>query len=335
MRAAVALSMVLSMMAAVALAQNGNGNNPPWYPSLMASEAYDSGRTRLFEQANFSGSFDRTNVVDVLTSPEDVYLTPYNVVYRNADSMFVYGGGYGDQGGMGAFVAKVDSNTLKKIWFKQLIHIDTSQPDSEWDYPGVVGMLKDGMLYVIYGYRLTKLDSTGGSIVSTITLPTNRTNDWPQGDTSYNGFVALPDGTIVAKTVYREIGCSAQGFSAFLKLQQYPDCQHPEEVPHSVLVAIDPERMRILDRIEIPAFTVGRVTSTRFDGNDYIYVPGPKEMYRYIWKNGGFTEDTQWGRVQYNDELSGQTPASAVVVMNDWIMFVTNGAKISQPLPCK
>src|SRR5215471_21687538 len=66
MRAAVALSMVLSMMAAVALAQNGNGNNPPWYPSLMASEAYDSGRTRLFEQANFTGSFDRTNVVDVL-----------------------------------------------------------------------------------------------------------------------------------------------------------------------------------------------------------------------------------------------------------------------------
>jgi hypothetical protein len=77
----------------------GGGSNPPWYPSLMASEAYGSGRTRLFEQANFTGSFNRPNVVDVLTSPESVYLTPYNVVYRNADSMFVYGGGYGDQGG--------------------------------------------------------------------------------------------------------------------------------------------------------------------------------------------------------------------------------------------
>lgn len=93
---ALSLSMVLSMVAAIA--QAADGSNPPWYPSLMASEAYDSGRTRLFEKANFTGSFDRPNVVDVLTSPEDVYLTPYNVVYRNADSMFVYGGGYGDQG---------------------------------------------------------------------------------------------------------------------------------------------------------------------------------------------------------------------------------------------
>jgi hypothetical protein len=310
----------------------GRGSNPPWYPSLMASEAYDSGRTRLFEQAHFTGSFNRPNEVDVLTTPRrDVYLTPYNVVYKNAHSMFVYGGGFGDQGGMGAFVAKVDSTTLRRIWFKQLIHIDTRLSHSAWDYPGVVGMLDDGMLYVIYGAQLTKLDPRDGRIVRTLKLPTDEANDWPDRDTAYNGFVALPDGTIIAKTVYRQIGCTAQGFDAFLKLPEYPDCEHPEEVPHSVLVAIDPERMRVLDRIEIPAFTVGRVTSTSFQGQNYIYVPGPKNVYRYIWKHGRFTEDTQWGPVQYNDDVSGQTPASAVVVMNDWIMFTTNGAKISEP----
>jgi hypothetical protein len=302
----------------------GGGSNPPWYPSLMASEAYDSGRTRLFEQANFTGSFNQPNVVDVLTSPENVYLTPYNVVYRNADSMFVYGGGYGDQGGMGAFVAKVDSNTLEKIWFKQLINIDTTKSDSEWDYPGVVGMLKDGMLYVIYGYQLTKLDRDGNEIRTT-QLPSPFPSPWPLGDTSYNGFVALPDGTIIAKSVYRAHGCSEQGFDAFL------DCEDAKLVPPSILVAIDPETLAVKDMIEVQEFSVGRVTASRFKGKDYIYVPGDKHVYRFIYENGGFRPDDQWKPVQYIEDGSGQTPASALVVMNDWVMFTTNGKKIDQP----
>src|SRR6516162_3926186 len=127
----IALSMLMSVVAAAAVA--GDGPNPPWYPSLMASEHYDSGRTHLFEQANFNGSFNRLNQVDVLQSPADQpYLTPYNVVYRNADSMFIYGGGYGDKGGQGAYIAKVDPKTLQRVWFKQLI-----LTGDNWNYPGV------------------------------------------------------------------------------------------------------------------------------------------------------------------------------------------------------
>jgi hypothetical protein len=33
------------------------GSNPPWFPSLMAFEHYDSGRTHLFTKAKFKGSF--------------------------------------------------------------------------------------------------------------------------------------------------------------------------------------------------------------------------------------------------------------------------------------
>ena len=53
------------------------GSNPPWFPSLMAFEHYDSGRTKLFEQAHFTGSFTRANAVDVRVSPDD-YPTVYN-----------------------------------------------------------------------------------------------------------------------------------------------------------------------------------------------------------------------------------------------------------------
>jgi uncharacterized protein (TIGR04255 family) len=38
--------------------------NPPWFPSLMAFEHYDSERTHLFEQARFGGSFTGRNKVD-------------------------------------------------------------------------------------------------------------------------------------------------------------------------------------------------------------------------------------------------------------------------------
>jgi hypothetical protein len=50
----------------VATTQAGTqgGGNPPWFPSLMAFEHYDSGRTKLFKQAHFTGSFARDNAVD-------------------------------------------------------------------------------------------------------------------------------------------------------------------------------------------------------------------------------------------------------------------------------
>ena len=93
---------VISSIAAPTL-----GSNPPWYPSVMAFEHYDSGRTKLFERAHFTGSFTRDNAVDVRVSLDE-YPTPYNVVSLSGGSLFVFGGAYGDRGGTGSFVARVD-----------------------------------------------------------------------------------------------------------------------------------------------------------------------------------------------------------------------------------
>ena len=94
------LSMVAAFSAVAPAAFAGQDSNPPWFPSLMAFEHYDSARTKLFDRARFAGSFAQDNAVNVRVSPDD-YLTPYNVVYLGADSMFVYGGGYGDKGAPG------------------------------------------------------------------------------------------------------------------------------------------------------------------------------------------------------------------------------------------
>ncbi|MEA2767965.1 MAG: hypothetical protein QOD93_927, partial [Acetobacteraceae bacterium] len=72
------------------------GSNPPWFPSLMAFEHYDSERTKLFEHAHFLGSFIRDNAVNVRVSL-DKYPTPYNVVYLSSHSLFIFGGAYGDR----------------------------------------------------------------------------------------------------------------------------------------------------------------------------------------------------------------------------------------------
>jgi hypothetical protein len=291
-------------------------SNPPWFPSLMAFEHYDSGRTKLFEQAHFTGSFTRANAVDVRISPDD-YPTPYNVVYLSRDSLFVFGGAYGNEGGTGSFVARVDPQTLQTVWFQQLIN--TVETD-EWNYPGVLSALQDGFLYQIYGYRLAKLDPRDGRVLGQIELPTLAA---PR-DTSYNGLDGWPDGTLVAKSVYRQAGCEQQGFNAFL------NCQDPLDVPNSVVVAVDPRTLEIIDQVVAPEFIGGRITATVFKNQFYAYLSGQTTVFRYIYKDRHLTLDTSWdpGTVV----LPGQSGPTAVAVMNDWVTLETNATPASTPM---
>ena len=297
-------------------ARDRDDSNPPWFPSLMAFEDYDSGRTKLFEQAHFLGSFVRENTVAVRRSLDE-YPTPYNVVYLNRHSLFVYGGAYGDKGGTGSFVARVDLRTFRTVWFNQLIN---TVKTNEWNYPGVLSALQDGFLYLIYGYHLAKLDPRTGHVLAKVELPTLAA---PR-DTSYNGLTGLPDGTLIAKSVYRQAGCEEQGFNAFLY------CPDPTDVPNSLVVAIDPRTLEIIDKVVAPAFIGGRITATVFENQFYVYLPGPTTVYRYIYKDRRLTLDTSWnpGTIV----LQGQTGPTAVAVMNDWVVLETNATPATTPM---
>jgi len=282
----------------------------------MAFEHYDSGRTKLFEKAHFTGSFAGDDAVDVRISPGE-YPTPYNVVYLSRDSLFVYGGAYGDKGGTGSFVARVDPQTLETVWSNQLINtVETG----EWNYPGVVSALQDGFLYAIYGHRLSKLDPRDGRVVGQIELPTLAA----PGDTSYNGMSGLPDGTLVAKSVYRQAGCTEQGFLAFLK------CPDPTDVPNSIVVAIDPRTLEIIDQVVAPEFIGGRITATTFQNHSYVYLTGQTTVFRYTYEDRRLMLDTSWnpGSVV----LPGQTGPTAVAVMNDWVAFATNATPAARAM---
>jgi hypothetical protein len=76
---ALCIIAVASAVAATAFA--GQGNNPPWFPSLQAFEHYDSGRSHVFSRAHFRGSFNGPNTVAVVRSAEGAYPSGYNMSY--------------------------------------------------------------------------------------------------------------------------------------------------------------------------------------------------------------------------------------------------------------
>jgi len=183
----------------------------------------------------------------------------------------------------------------------------------EWNYPGVLSVLNDGFLYLIYGYRLAKLDPKDGTVVGQMELPTGRA---APRDTSYNGLSGLPDGTLVAKSVYRERGCEQQGFSAFLC------CPPPHVVPNSVVVAIDPRTLEVIDQTVAPELIGGRIAATEFENHSYVYLPGQKTVYRYIYEDRHLRLDSSWnpGTVV----MTNQSGPTAPAVMNDWVIVGTN-----------
>jgi hypothetical protein len=282
----------------------------PWFSSLSSFEHHDSGRSHVFSKAKFKGNSSGNNQVDTLTS-SNAYPSGYNMVYLNSKNIFIYGGGYGDvAGSIGAFVAKVDPQTLAPIWTNQLIN--TSQ-NGEWDYPGSVAILGNGHLYVIYGYRLSKIDPKTGRTIATLELPTGQ---GVPANTSFDGFNATADGVLVMKSVYRQAGCSIQGPDALL------NCPDPTDVPPSILVSVDPHRMRVIDTITLSQPVAARPTIGIQHGNTYVYLAEDTTVVRYRVKKGMFTADNSWqpGTIT----LSGQTTASSYVVMGDWIVGQVN-----------
>lgn len=305
-------------------------NNPPWYPSLQAFEHYNSARSHVFSQAKFGGSLTKPNTVKLTRSASGAYPSGYNMSYLNANAAFIQGGSYGNlKNSIGPFVAKVNPKTLKPVWFTQLRN--TVQAN-EWDYPGGMAIESNGYIYVVSGYRIFKVNPTNGSVVNTLVLPTNvymRTN-YPNtpatysttlsndaANTSYNGINALPDGTIVVKSLYRVAGCTMNGPTAIL------NCPDSKNVPASNLISVNPTTMQIIDNITLPALAGARPTITTYNGVDYVYLlENQSNAVRYSVKNGMFTLDTSWtpAAVPY----SGQTPGGSLMVMNNWIVGSTN-----------
>lgn len=307
----------------------GISNNPPWYPSMDAFEHYDSNRSHLFANANFGGNFSGNNTVTV-TPIVGSYPSVYNMTTIDTNSIFAYGGAYGNNStSIGSYVAKLNSN-LQQVWYNQLIN--TANPSSpnygEWDYPGVMGILADGYIYVVYGYRLAKINPTTGTVIATLTLPSgpDPTTYHLPFNTAYNGFDATPNGILIMKAIYRPSNCeNLQGPLAL------SDCNNPNPVPHSVLVTVNPQSMQVIDQTVMPFTISGRITVGEYNGQSYAYLFGPNAPFRYIISSTGqLTYDSSWNPGQLLP--AGNNGGSALVVLGNWVAGQSNGDPTTTPL---
>jgi hypothetical protein len=180
--------------------------------------------------------------------------------------------------------------------------------------------LGDGFIYVSYGYRLAKLDKNG-NVIDTLVLPTGLGE--PE-NTSFNGFNATSDGYIVMKSVYRQAGCTLQGPDALL------NCPDPSDVPHSILVSVDPETMKVVDKITLSAPVGARPTISVFEGKNYVYLLEPTTAIRYEVQEGKFVRDFSWDPGTIT--VSGQTLCTSFVVINEWVVAQTNTLPASTAL---
>jgi pimeloyl-ACP methyl ester carboxylesterase len=288
------------------------------YETVTPFEHADAQRSHL-HTADFGGSLTHPalNVVNIRTF-EGIHPTPYNVVTRDEDEVFMIGGTAGeDEGSVGPYVVKFDAWTGNVVWNVQLRNM---RELGEFMWPGLVTAHGNGYIYAVAGSHIWKLDSETGEVLVEASLPAPVGAD--SEDIAYNGFTVLPDGTLVAKCFGRPAGCEAQGTLAFT------ECSG--EQPPSLLVAINPENLEVIDLYQMSESSGGRITSSIYSDTQYLYVPGVENIIRLTWTGSQLLLDTGWEVADY--VKPGQTPASAPVVMGDWIVFQTNYSISTAPL---
>lgn len=282
--------------------------NGSFYNTMSPFEHFSEGRPQLFPHTHTVQRIAGADKVKIDTR-ESVgdYVKPYNIVTRNSNELFVYGGKVGSADG--AYVAKLNTHTLEEIW---RVKLTVDNPD-QWDWPGVMAVHGNGQLYAIAGYLLAKIDpETGAHTV--ITLPQHE----GQGGAAYNGFDIAPDGIIFAKSMETGVPATAS------KLRSVA----VNSVP-SYIVAINPHNLDILDVIETSEPGLGRLTCERRDGVDYIYFLGITRLWRYLFTGDAIKPDATWGPVTY---VTGKAqPGTAVGIFGDWLIFQTNFLESTQP----
>lgn len=289
----------------------------PWYTTVTAHEHYDTEGTHLVKQLDSVFPLTEPSANFCLRSRE-VFDLPgaYGAVTRDRQELFIlYGCIAINPDAEGACVAKFDAHTLERLWTVNLVN---TKETGEWNYPGSIGVHGNGFIYVVYGYRLAKIDPHTGAIVKVTKLPTAQ----QPCDVAYNGFIVMRDGTIVTKSVHRKAGCTEDGYRAYVKCGA-------SEVP-STLAAIDPETMEIIDDVVTPELIGSRISGGVFQQQKYIYMAGIKYLYRYIYQNKKLQLDTSWSPVDYL--IGKQTNGSEPTVFGDYVVLNTNGFPTSEPM---
>ncbi len=290
----------------------------PWYQTLVRTFNSDAEHSGLFQCAQFSGSMTGPNRVEAHQQTSEVYDTPFSMATLGPEDAYVYGGcgAQANPPALVTFVAKVGPGTLKQIWRTQLA--DASQ-NNEIHLCGSVQAIADGSLIATADHTLYKLDGGTGKIIAQLNVPTGET---APNDAAVNGSDAFSDGTIILKTWNRVAGCTQNGITAMLECK---GALTGSAAP-SILTAVDPKSLKVLDSVNLGTNISSRISTTTYQGHEYVYITSSKQMFRYEWDGHTLKKDSSWGPVNYTE--TGETGGGTPTVMNDWIIDNTNGITI-------
>jgi len=317
------LSRVVTALVLVALAstpaetrRSPGPTNGPYYRTVAPYEHFGADRTQVFPHTRTVSELAGSGPAEIAArvSPVD-FTTPYIAFTRNRDQLFVYG--YGpDAATQGGYVANVDPETLQERWRTQIL--DTS-PAGQWSYPGVGLAHGNGYVYAIYTNILVKIHPRTGAILARLELP----EDPNQTGAAYNGMIVMPDGRIVAKKIER--GPCTNTTTPLAGLQ----CAMENGLP-SLMVVVDPDRLRLLDTVDLGQVVLGRITWGRTGSRDYVYIAGQDTLTRYEYKRGKLTLDSGWGPVTYR--TGAQQPGTGAGMLGEFLVVQTNFLPSTAPM---
>ncbi len=289
---------------------------PGYYSSINGAEIADAQRSGVFPCATFTGSFDGPNRVFAWRS-EGTYQGTSFLNNRKPGELFILGGDFPPLKGPvppGPFVAKVDATTGAQLW---RTYLDNANLSGQFIATLNLNILANGKVVVSWTNKIALLDGDTGLILNVNTLPTGPA---PTADASFKHVLVAPDGTLILKNQSRPTGSKDQGTMAMIT-----GIQQGLKQANSMLVAVDPNTLTVLDSVELhePASTPHALTM--FEGRIAIYISCTAYAYRYFWdpKAKKLSQDMSWVPAVSQE---GQTAADAPTLMGDWIAIQTNGA---------
>jgi hypothetical protein len=289
---------------------------PGYYPSLNGAEISDSARSGVFPCATFLGSMDGPNNVYAWKSEDDYQGISY-INNRKPGELYIVGGEYptlDDPVPAGPYLAKADATTGRQIWRTYLDNANASG----WLIGNTnLNILDNGNLALAWSNQIVLIDGDTGLILKHNTLPTGEA---PVYTANFKHLTIAPDRTLVMKTQTRPVGCTEQGTLGIIKC-----IEKGLKMPNSVLVAVNPDTLEVLDMLQLPEPAPSPHIVTRFRDRIAVYVGMAESVRRYFWDPATkkLSADESW---VIHPMQKGQTAATAPTIMGDWVAFQLNGA---------
>ncbi|OAI18297.1 hypothetical protein A1359_00070 [Methylomonas lenta] len=288
---------------------------PGYYSSLNGAEISDSERSGLFPCATFTGLLDGPNQVYAWRSADDYPGVSY-INNRKPGELYIVGGEYPtleDPNMVGPFVAKANATTGKQLWRTYLDNLNAS---GRWIGNANLNILEDGNIVFAWSNQIVLIDGDTGLILKHNTLPGGEA---PAEDVNFKHLTIAPDGTLILKDQTRPIGCTLQGTMAIIKCSAEGMKQ-----PNSVLVAVDPKNLQVLDWLQLPEPAPSPHIIAPYHDKIAIYMGMISTAARYFWDpvTRKLSADKNW---MVQPLAEGQNAITAPTMVGDWVAVQTNG----------